>query len=55
MIRRNKCTHKSKHVRKVASEWHLYCLSKEIKVSIHDASIDVSMDSRNIINNFSNY
>jgi len=26
MIRRNQCTHKSKHVRKVASEWRLYCL-----------------------------
>jgi hypothetical protein len=50
---RNKCTHKSKHVRKVASEWRLYSLSKETKVSTHDASIDVAMDSINIINNFS--
>jgi hypothetical protein len=45
MIRRKKCTHKSKHVRKVAPEWRLYSLSKAIKMKI----INLIMDSRSII------
>ena len=32
---KKKCTHKSKHVRKVAPEWRLYSLPKAIKVSIN--------------------